>query len=261
MSHVVPQIFRYESIASTNSTLKERALQGAQEGTVIVAKQQTLGRGRGERQWHSPAGGLYLSLLLTPNFTIRPTDLALLAGAVMTQTVKSFFPSSLSVGVKWPNDCLIQGKKVGGVLCETIGEPTRLAIIVGVGININVPSSELKAFDSRPFKATSFLEVSQGKSFELDKVLESFLKFFFKAYEVYQLEGFRFIQTLWEKECLFIGKKIELKETGLSLGKNINSASIQGTFLGIDESGALVLSTSQGERKSFVTGEITCCWS
>lgn len=259
MSRVVPHIIRLNSVPSTHSALKQRVIEGANEGTVVLANEQTSGRGRAERQWHSPPGGLYFSFLVKPPLMRRPTDLALLCGAAMAQTVKKFFPAEIAVGVKWPNDVLIQGKKVGGVLCEALGAGETLAVIIGVGLNINTPASELTAFSHRPFQATSFLEVSSGKQFELEEVFQTFLGIFFTLYENYLQQGFSLVQSVWEKECLFLGKKIELKETGHRAIQD-SEAVIQGTFLGIDEQGALVVSTADGDRRSFVTGEITCCW-
>jgi BirA family biotin operon repressor/biotin-[acetyl-CoA-carboxylase] ligase len=259
LSQVVPHIIRLDSVSSTQSELKQRVAEGAQGGTVVVAKQQTEGRGRAERHWHSPVGGLYFSILLKPSLMIRLTDLALLSGTAMAQTVKKYVPREIPVGVKWPNDVLIQNKKVGGVLCEAsmAGEVT--SVFIGVGLNINIPPSELTDFSHRPFKATSFLEVLPDNHFALEDVLQTFLRIFFNLYDQYLKEGFRSVQVAWEKECLFLGKKIELKETGIRSSKEPGT-SVQGTFLGIDEQGALVVSTSDGDRKSYVTGEITCCW-
>ena len=260
MAPVVPHIIKFDSIASTNTTLRALVNTGVPEGTVVVAKSQTSGRGRGDRVWSSPEGGLYFSLLLKAPQLNRPTDLALLAGAVMAKTVKQFVSSSQSVGVKWPNDCLLQGKKVGGVLCEALGEGCTAPLIIGVGINVNVASTHLIPFQERPFKATSLLEFSSGQRFDLDLVLQTFLKIFFEKYETYLQRGFGFIQSFWEGECLFLGKQIELKNTGVPQEKMSPTGSIRGTFLGIDEQGAIVVSDGQGQRLRFVTGELICCW-
>lgn len=256
----VPHIYRFDSLGSTNTKLKELASQGAGHGTVVVAVSQSMGRGRGDRVWTSPPGGLYFSILLKANATQRATDLSLLTGAVMAQTVKRFCPKASSVGVKWPNDCLLEQKKVGGVLSELVGDGRDALLIIGVGLNINIKASELADYQNRPFGATSFLENSAGQPFNLEDILQFFLKLFFQTYEAYQFRGFSFIQNLWEKECLFMGKIVEMRNTGLTQEKESSTGTIRGTFLGIDEQGALVLSNAQGERQSFVTGELTCCW-
>ncbi|MFM8313073.1 MAG: biotin--[acetyl-CoA-carboxylase] ligase [Deltaproteobacteria bacterium] len=260
MPEVVPNLIRYESLESTNSTLKKLAESGAAEATVVVALQQTSGRGRVNRNWHSPLGGLYFSILLRPKTDGRITDFSLLTGAAMAQTVKRFFPQSIAVGVKWPNDCLLGNKKVGGVLCESIGVGHSAALIIGVGLNVNIPPSELVAFSDRPFQATSFMEASQGKVFELESVLENFLQVFFHQHEQYLSYGFSFVQNSWEKNCLLMGHKIKIRNTGLPEERELGHGYIEGTFLGIDEQGALVLSDSHGNRRSLVTGEVICCW-
>ena len=264
LPQVVPNILRFDSVVSTQEKLRELAALGRGEGTVIVAKRQSKGRGRMDRSWHSPQGGLYLSLLIYPENKKRLTDLSLLAGAVLSQTVKHFLPTEVGVGVKWPNDCLINGQKVGGVLCEVVTHGIKQGVIIGVGLNLNIPHSELAAFSERPFQATSLSAhglTELEKRLDSEIVLQRYLENFFKAYETYQKEGFCFLQKFWERECLFIGKKLELRETGLPQEKTSSPVFIQGTFLGIDEQGALVLSNSQGDRQSYMTGEITCYWS
>lgn len=260
LSKVLPQILKIPSIDSTNKWLKERALSGAPEGTVVLAEMQTLGRGRSERLWHSPLGGLYFSVLIKPKSLDRPTDFSLMAGIAMSQTVKFFLPREGGVGVKWPNDCLLHGKKVGGVLCEVVGDPTDYSVIVGIGLNVNTSLEELKEFEHRPFKAASMKAASNNASFVIDEVCEKYLDYFFTLYECYLERGFSVIQSLWEKECLFLGKKIELTETGLSQRSENLAKTVQGIFLGIDERGALVVSQGPGDRRSYVTGEVSCYW-
>src|SRR5438309_1430776 len=114
-----PKILTFDTVDSTNAKARELAAKGAAEGTVIVAKQQTAGRGRNKRTWHSPEGGLYLSILLHPKEAKKVTDLSILAGVALAQGVTEFLPKSKDVSLKWPNDCLIGWKKVGGILCET----------------------------------------------------------------------------------------------------------------------------------------------
>lgn len=260
MSKVVPQIFKFPSVDSTNLILKQKALQGAFEGTVVVAKEQTLGRGRTDRSWYSPQGGLYFSILLKPTQSLSTTDLPLLAGLAMSQTVKTCLSPEDSVGVKWPNDCLLNGRKVGGVLCEVVGGANDSSVIVGVGINVNIPVEDLKPFEHRPFKATSMFAASSCVPLAVDLVLEKYLEIFFELYRDYLSRGFSFVKKLWEQECLFLGKSLELRETGLPEESTQPTQAIRGVFLGIDERGALVLSQDSGVSKSYVTGEITCYW-
>lgn len=258
-----PKIHRIFECESTNAVARElAATQGANEGAIVIAERQSAGRGRGKRQWHSPAGGLYFSVLLYPSDAKRLTDLAIVAGVALAQTVKDSLPKSKDVSLKWPNDCLIGWKKVGGVLCESLGEEFFHLCVVGIGINVNLQETELIPFKSNPFSATSF-ELEVGGKMEVDKVAQTLIQKLFNVYRVYQKQGFSDVQFLWERNCGMVGKKVEIREAGWrerALDTDPLQESAVGTFLGIDDVGALVLSNSRGERRSFHSGEITCFW-
>ncbi len=253
------KVYSYPSVDSTNRKAKELALEGAACGTVVVASEQKAGRGSGNRTWHSPLGGLYLSALLKAKDPRRSVELAILAGAAVSQAVAVLLPKAYDITVKWPNDILIGWKKVAGVLCERL-EGSELAII-GIGVNVNIEREELEGFIQNPFSATSFSIEVAGK-FDLKLVEITVLKKLFSLYELYCKEGFHPIQYLWERNCRFIGKRIELRDRGWKTEQNrkVRAPSATGTVLGIDDSGALVLSNARGERSVYVTGEITCFW-
>lgn len=254
------KILTFDILESTNLKAKEIAKSGGELKTVVVARTQTQGRGRGKRGWHSPAGGLYFSVLLAPNEQRRPTDLAILAGVAVAQGVRELLPKSKNVSVKWPNDCLVDWKKIAGVLCENMGDPRLTACVVGIGVNINIGENDLQPFLSNPFSATSFQLESPGSNYNLDQCLDVFLKKLYGLYDVYRVDGFSAIEYLWEKNCLFIGKKLELKESGPGDPPGSVVPATVGTCIGIDESGALVLSNAKGERTAYYNGEITCFW-
>lgn len=252
------KIYRFESVGSTNTKLKELVHRGgAQSGTVVYSKEQTEGRGRLGRSWYSPLGGLYCSVLLVPKNAKRLTDFSLLAGVAVCQTVKSILPKSKDVSVKWPNDCLVDWKKIAGVLCETVGEPPS-AVIVGMGINVNLEKDGLAAFKGNPFPATSMQIEAEGE-YEVDSVFDTLMTKFFELYRTYEEQGYPIIKYLWEKNCLMMGKKIELHDPGYRPEDGDRGKTV-GVFLGIDESGALVISNQKNEKRSYVSGEITCCW-
>ena len=253
-----PKIFRFIELDSTNIKARELAIKGAANGTVVVADTQTAGKGSRNRVWHSPKGGLYFSMILAAKDQRKSTELSLLAGAALAQTVKQLLPKSVDVSVKWPNDCLVGWKKVGGVLCESLGDHHGELCIVGVGLNVNVEKSELAQFESNPFGATSFLAENSGSRYDLSEVLNMTVNKIFSLYNLYREKGFPAIQYLWEKNCQMVGKEIELREAGWR-AEDEGGATV-GTFLGIDEHGALVLSNARGERRNYVSGEITCFW-
>jgi BirA family transcriptional regulator, biotin operon repressor / biotin---[acetyl-CoA-carboxylase] ligase len=265
---LVPQIQRFESLDSTNLTAKEMVARGAPEGTVILAASQIAGKGRGQRTWHSPKGGLYFSAIFYPKDPKKVTDLSILAGTALMQAIKEMLPKSADISLKWPNDLLFNWKKVAGVLCEAIGVRGYNAVVVGVGVNVNIAANELHAFQQNPFPATSIQEEMQGSGLDMEEILNMILKKLFALYGLYQEQGFQPIHYLWERNCKMIGKKIELRETGWREAKAHTQAReggsevgvTVGTMLGIDESGALVLANARGERRQYVTGEITCFW-
>jgi len=263
-ANFVPTILRHKNLESTNATARELAQKGAAEGTIVLAETQTGGRGRGKRVWHSPPGGLYLSTLVYPKDPKRPTDLALLAGVAMAQTVREIMPKSTDVSVKWPNDLLVGWKKAGGVLCESLGEDYFHFCVVGMGINVNLTRHELTPFLGNPFSATSLLvETEAGSPYDTEEILSVLVAKFFNLYRTYHKEGFAALQFIWEKNCQLIGKKVELRDSGWRDAEGPQRHDIgvtTGTFLGIDDSGAIVLSNAKGERRHYFSGEITCYW-
>jgi len=257
----IPKVHVFDSLDSTNNKARELALNGSNEGTIIVAKTQTAGRGRMKRVWHSPPGGIYLSALLYPKEAKRAPDLAIVAGVALAQTVKTLLPKAATVSVKWPNDCLVGWRKVGGILCENLGEELFHLCVVGIGLNVNTTDEELLPYKSNPFSATSF-KVETGGEHSLDLVQSTLISKLLSVYRHYQTEGFAAIQFLWERNCGMVGKKIELRDSGQRhAGENPGDVgSTTGTLLGIDDSGALVLSNAKGERHLYHSGEITCFW-
>lgn len=249
-----PKVLRVESVDSTNLEIRRLyKKRQAEQGTVLITTLQTAGRGRGENRWHSPRGGLYLSLLLAPIQFKRVTDLSLLAGVALAQTVRTLLPKAVEVGLKWPNDCLLNWKKVGGILCEVLPDSPEGLCVVGMGINVNTPVAELQPFLTRPFSATSFMEECPDSIFALDKVAELLLAKMDTLYSAYQANGFKPIQQLWERNCALVGKRVEVS---LSPGNKV-----QGTCLGIDEQGALLVTAAEpGERRRIVSGELICYW-
>ena len=129
------RVYRYETVGSTNTELMALARQGAAEGTVVLARQQTAGRGRMGRSFQSPAGlGLYGSVLLRSSPEVAPRIPALAATAVRRAIRRS---CGLSCGIKWPNDLVLSGRKVCGILAEALPGPEgSLWVVVGIGINV-----------------------------------------------------------------------------------------------------------------------------
>jgi BirA family biotin operon repressor/biotin-[acetyl-CoA-carboxylase] ligase len=135
---VVKNLLVFDELDSTNSTAKELALAGAEEGTVVLARTQNQGRGRFDRIWQSPEGGIYLSFILRPKVSAEKTSLLpFVAALALTKTIDSY---GLHATIKWPNDVRVNGKKIAGILLESevIGHSSNY-VVVGIGMNLNEP--------------------------------------------------------------------------------------------------------------------------
>lgn len=174
------KILHYEKITSTNDLLKELAHEGAAEGLVIWADYQTKGRGRFKRKWRSPKGkDLLFSILLKPNVRNSQASLiTVLAGHAIRDVLKRKY--DLPATIKRPNDVLVKGKKICGILTEAEGSPAKLDfIVVGTGLNVNSKKKELLD------RATSIGELT-GKETPRKALLEEILGEFKKQYRTFQ---------------------------------------------------------------------------
>ena len=231
----------FDDISSTNLKAKELAQEGKTEGTVVISKTQNKGRGRFDRVWESPEGGLYLSIILRPRCQPdKITLLPLLAALSVCKTITSV--CDLYVKIKWPNDVLINGKKVCGILLESESNKDGLDyVVLGFGINLNVEVDALP----NGFNATS---ISREIGIKLDYYV--FLK--------------KLLLNLSEIYTFFIEKKyaILLKEWKVNsdtIGKQVcidtPSGKINGKAVDIDQSGFLVVVTDSGEHKKITSGD------
>jgi BirA family biotin operon repressor/biotin-[acetyl-CoA-carboxylase] ligase len=161
-------------LPSTNRTAAELAVAGAPPGLVVVADAQTQGQGRMGRHWHSPAGrNLYVSVLLRPSVPpVRVPQISLLAALALRRALLALCPA-LPVGVKWPNDLWVGGRKLAGVLCEMDAEVDRVRhVVVGLGLNVNLTADEWP--EALAGRATS-LRIESGRPWPRPQVLGAFL--------------------------------------------------------------------------------------
>ena len=213
------------------------------EGAVVIADHQTRGRGRQGRSWHSePATGLYLSTLLKPN--LPPEKLAcltLMAGVAAVSAIHQ--QTSAPAKLKWPNDILLNGKKLAGILCECIAKSGNTpAVIVGIGINLNHTSFPESIKDT----ATS-LKLETGKNVDRADLILSLLQNLDSEYKEF-LQGKR--ENLihkWTEQSDMFGKTVTVYQKG----KNQT-----GTALGLNPQGKLILQTPEGEQQLLDSGEL-----
>jgi BirA family biotin operon repressor/biotin-[acetyl-CoA-carboxylase] ligase len=233
-------------VGSTNDWAKELAQYGAQEGTVVIAETQTKGHGRPGRDWVSPSGGLWLSLILRPK--LQPSEavkLTFVAGLATAKVLHEMF--DLRVEAKWPNDLLVKGRKICGILTEmnTTGENVNF-VVVGVGVNTNFDVQKALPENLRGL-ATS-LERELCRKIHSEKLLKSLLEEMEKFYERFVKKGFNPILKEWKNYADFLGCQVEVTSPS---GKSA------GLALDVDHDGALVLKLEDGTTKRVFVGDIS----
>jgi len=230
---------------STNRQAKALAAAGAPEGTVVIAEEQSAGRGRRGRAWFSPPRtGIYMSLILRPDIPPQEAPrFALLAAAAVAAAVRE--TTSLEVMIKWPNDILAGGRKMGGILTEASMEMDRVEyLVIGVGLNVNLNRREFPP--ELQSIATSIREETgrpAGRILLTKRLLESLES----TYHEYRREGFAPILKRWQDFTEMLGREVAVEVRGRML---------TGEVAAFDADGALVLRTPGGEALRLFFGDV-----
>jgi BirA family biotin operon repressor/biotin-[acetyl-CoA-carboxylase] ligase len=235
---MVPVMFaiqHHDSIGSTNDEARRLALLGAEHGTVVHADEQTAGRGRRERAWFSPPGNLYMSVLLRLDAPLRRlSELSFLTALAVADTVDSLLPKQTRATLKWPNDVLVNGGKIAGILLEQVEDAT----IIGTGVNV------LLAPPNVAYQTTTL--AASGGIASIDEARDILLQRLEVHLAVWQEHGFPPIREAWMAR----GHPL-----GTPLRAGIGSNPIEGKFAGLDDDGALLLDTPEG-RKRVIAGDV-----
>ncbi|PMB75078.1 MAG: biotin--[acetyl-CoA-carboxylase] ligase [Candidatus Bathyarchaeota archaeon] len=238
-------LFLHET-GSTNDLAKEFADYGASEGTIVITETQTAGRGRVGRKWFSPKDGLYFSLILRPKLEAKEAiKLVFVASLAVAEVLHENY--GLRVETKWPNDVLVSGRKVCGILCEmkTKGENVNY-VVIGVGVNANVNVKEEFPEDLKTV-ATSLKDELRRKV-RLEELLRLLLEKLENVYEQFMKEGFPQILNAWKKYASFVGKNVEVID---------EAKKWCGLALDVDKDGALVIRLGDGTVKRFIVGDVS----
>ncbi len=243
--HFGRTILLSHEVDSTNKRAKELAVHGAREGIVVIAETQTKGRGRHGREWISPTGGLWFSLVLRPKLCPAATSkLNFVAGLAVAEVLSGMF--DLKVEVKWPNDVLVNGRKICGVISEMkTTDETINFVVVGVGVNVNFNVKDV--FPRRLREAVTSLEDELGRRIQLEGLFKTLLEKMESLYEQFIKKGFGFILGRWKNYADFLGHEVEV--TNLT-GK------IRGLALDVDNDGALILKLEDGTTKHVLVGDV-----
>ncbi len=235
----------YEQLDSTNTKASELALEGAEHGTVVVAGCQTAGKGRRGRTWESPSeDNIYMSILLRPEFK---ADKASMVTLVMAYSVAKVLQKNgfADVQIKWPNDLVLSGKKVCGILTEMYLQGTAIDyIVVGVGVNVNTSVFSEELVD----KATSlFLEC--GKLSDKEQLIVDIVETFMEMYDRFIEAGdLEFLQDAYNAILVNKNREVRILEPG-----NEYTA----YALGINEKGELMVRLQDGTEKNVYAGEVS----
>lgn len=229
-------ILYYDNVVSTNNQAKTLAEHVSFPEYLIYANSQTTGRGRYNRQWESPTGNLYCSLILTPNQAERDIPQLSFVAAVALKTYLATLLPSQSITLKWPNDILVDSHKIAGILLEKKGKQ----LIIGIGLNIlHYPK------DSH-FPATSIRNFLANPP-ETDQLLQDFLPIFMATKTQWEEEGFEPIRQTWLNAAHGLGKPIQV---------SLAEKSLHGTFEGIDTEGVLLLNEEKGIQQRIHAGDV-----
>ncbi len=230
-----------ERIDSTNEEALRRARAGAPEGTLVWAREQTGGRGRRGRAWSSPPGNLYLSLLLRPAVPpAQAAQLGFVASVALVETLRASLPAERQIRCKWPNDLLIDGAKVAGILPEAKASGQNVeALVLGMGINLASHPADT------PYPATSLR--TAGSNVTTEALLESLASGLQVWYRRWQTGGFAPIRARWLDFAAGLGQAIEVRLEG---------ATLQGRFAALDASGALDLELADGGHRLVTAGDV-----
>ena len=238
-------LHRYASLESTNDKALDLLEEGAPEGTLVLADEQTRGRGRRDRLWHSPAGvSLYASLILRPRLPATLLPLVSLTAAVGAARALEEWGGLRGVAIKWPNDLLLGEKKLGGILAEARGESGSAAIVVGVGLNVN-----LVDFPAGMEGEATSLRLASGRPWDREPLLGAILAFWEAEYDRLLAAGpAPLLEAMLQRSAHPRGSLVEIDLGG---GEILN-----GTFAGYGGSGELLLQEAGGAVRPLHVGEV-----
>ena len=235
------KIISYESVNSTMDIAFRLGFEGAEEGTVVCAEAQAKGRGRLGRNWTSPKGkGIYFSVILRPR--LSPSEVAqltLLAAVAVSEAIQKV--AGITAMIKWPNDLILNGKKLAGILTEMSADMDRVRfVVIGIGINVNTPASLL------PPQATS-LKQEAGRPFSRVALLQEVLMSVERWYQRLKAEGFSPITQRWKELSLTLGKRIRIVDP---------NGDVEGQAMDLDKDGGLIIRRDSGMIVKRLTGDV-----
>jgi BirA family transcriptional regulator, biotin operon repressor / biotin---[acetyl-CoA-carboxylase] ligase len=239
--------YAHEVLTSTNTTMFTLGRLGDPEGTIVVAERQTAGRGQADKVWISPPHrNLYVSVLLRP--AIAPAQaplLSLMAAAALVDTLRR---AGAVAGIKWPNDVLIQERKVAGILTEMeLQHEAVQFVVVGIGVNVNMTGEELEQYLGPIAHTATSLQVSSGRALSREALLANLLQDLEQCYNQFCTHGAQVLHNAWEARSIMHGRRISARTP---------AATWEGMAEGIDQAGRLRLRQDDGSLLMLTSAEV-----
>lgn len=240
------EIIYFDEIESTNEYAKELAEHGDLEGTLIIADHQKTGRGRLDRKWYSPRNvNLYFSIILRPKINVRDVNILTLISSI--STVDTISEYGIKPYIKWPNDVVVNGRKISGVLTEiNTKKETVDYVVVGVGINLNLTRKDLGEQENLSEIATS-MYIESGSLIDRNRFLINFIDNIDSTYVEYTENGKDIIVQKWMERWNGLNRKVIVR---------LDNESFFAKCKGLDESGYLVVEKPNGDKYTVYSGDV-----
>jgi len=242
------RLVELDCVDSTNREAKRLAESGAKDSTVVWAKRQTAGRGRRGRKWVSKPGNLYFSIILRPPYPMADVaQLSFVAANAVADAIQVAAPRGTFVNVKWPNDVLVEDKKIAGILLEGESDPNQDRfqwLVIGIGVNV----ATHPAVNETEIPATSLAE--QGvvdKDLDISALLDTLVKRFLAGFVTWRNLGFGPIRRHWLLRAKGLGSRVQVR---------LPNETVYGIFAALDENGALVLHMDKGPNRLITAGDV-----
>jgi len=237
-------IYVFNEVSSTNTVAKFLAMNNVENGSIILSEKQTNARGRSGKAWESPMGGIWLSMILQPN--VDYSKLPLITIATGVAVAKAIERTGINTAeIKWPNDIMIHGKKVCGILTEAVTKFNTIEnVIIGVGIDANI---DITDFPEELQDGTTTIADELGRKEDENVLIRYFLEEFEKIADQFTHEGYEDILKEWRKRSYSIGKIVEVREP---FNKNYDAY-----VVGIGKEGALIVEKIDGTLNKVISGE------
>lgn len=238
------ELYIYNEVASTNTVAKFLSMHNVENGTVVISEKQTGAKGRSGKSWESPLGGVWLSIILKPNVDQSKFPMITLAtGVAVAKTLEKIGVENPEI--KWPNDIMINGKKVCGILTEAVAKFNTVEnIIIGVGIDANL---DVAQFPEELQSGTTTLKEELKREGNENLLIKIFLEEFEKICELFNQGGYETILNEWRKRSYSIGKIVEVREPF--------NTYYDGYVVGINKEGSLIVEKIDGTLKKVISGE------